>query len=175
MIEDSYPFTYLCNTKPDLEGIEGISLYHFKSSKSHLLYIVRVEKYRHSTYGVKFYLKNHSASENKYKLLTNTHEPRKIVYTCINIMLSIYEKDKLASFGFIGSGYINEENKDEPTKRFKFYSRIIATLFSDDFFQHKENLRKSTYLLINKVNLQIYPSLIEDIENFFVKNYNNFD
>lgn len=30
--------------------------------------------------------------ENKYSVLTNTYEPRRIVMTCINIMLEIYQK-----------------------------------------------------------------------------------
>ena len=67
--------------------------------------------------------------------MTNTFEPRKIINTCINIMLSIYEKNSKASFGFIGANGFNEDTKC--TKRYRVYSRIVATYFSDRVFYHK--------------------------------------
>ena len=103
MLQDAYPFTFVQREQGDNEGIEYIDLYHFKSTKSHLWYIVRVEYYTCHIYGVKFYPKNFRLSPDKYRLMTNTFEPRRIINTCINVMLQVYDKDSKASFGFIGA------------------------------------------------------------------------
>lgn len=136
------------------------------------MYIVLVEQYKYDVFAVKFYPKNWRNSKNKYRLLTKTYEPRRIINTCINIMLSIYDKNKNASFGFVGANRISESIKE--TKRYKVYSTIIATYFSDQLFYHKENKDKSAYLLINNNSLSKNPSLIRDIEEFFINQY-NFD
>lgn len=122
MLESSYPFHFIMNEyeeKPD-EGFSHLMLYTFKSTKSNLTYIVRVEVYKYHIYAVKFYLKNMQHSKNKYRIATNTYEPRRIINTCINIMLSIYEKDHKASFGFIGANGMDEDNTC-CTKRYRFY------------------------------------------------------
>lgn len=172
-LSDAYSFTFLLREYPIEEGLSHVDLYHFKSIKSNLWYIVRVECYECHIYGVKFYQKNHRLSKDKYRILSNTFEPRRIVNTCINIMLSVYESDKNASFGFIGSNSIGEGIRF--TKRFRFYSRMMATYFGTEIFLHKENIEKSTYMLINKSFLSENPNLISDIESFFLERYDYFD
>lgn len=174
MLRDAYPFYFIQrNSGTDNDVFREILLYRFKSSKSNLVYIVRVEVFEYNVYGIKFYLKNHSLSPNKYRLLTKTNEPRRIIYTCINIMLSIYESDPMASFGFVGANGMDEDCVC--TKRYRFYSRIIATYISDSKFYHKENKDHSAYMLINRQGLAANPGLIEDIEGYFVSQYSDFD
>jgi hypothetical protein len=173
MLESSYPYTFLQKCKVGNNGLLYVLLYHFKSTKSNLRYIVRVEEYEYKIYAIKFYLKSNSNSKNKYSMMTNTNEPRRIIYTCINIMLSIYESNKSASFGFIGA---NGNDEDVCcTKRYRVYSRIIATYFSDIYFVHKENIEKSAYMLINRKELENDPNLISQIENFFITQYEYFE
>lgn len=148
-------------------------LYKFKSTKSNLWYIVLIEQYKYNVFAVKFYPKKWSNSKFKYQLLTNTNEPRKIINTCINVMLSIYEKYHDASFGFVGANKVGEELNE--TKRYKVYSTIIATYFSNEYFYHKENKEKSVYLLINREMLAVHPSITNKIEHFFKEQYNYFD
>ena len=93
--------------------------------------------------------------------MTNTFEPRRIINTCINIMLSI------------GANGFNEDTKC--TKRYRVYSRIVATYFSDRVFYHKENIEKSAYMLINNIALKENPDLIQQIENFFINQYDYFE
>lgn len=81
LLSDAYPFHYLQREYPEDEGLLYVDLYHFKSTKSHLWYIVRVECYECHIYGVKFFQKNHRLSKDKYKLMSNTFEPRRIVNT----------------------------------------------------------------------------------------------
>lgn len=52
--------------------------------------------------------------------------------TCINIMLTIYAKNIKASLGFIGANNLDEEV--DCTKRYRVYSKIIATYFVESFF-----------------------------------------
>lgn len=174
MLESSYPFLFIMNKDEVGAGFLRLRLYKFKSTKSKLTYIVRVEVYEHHIYAVKFYLKKMQNSPKKYQYATNTYEPRRIVNTCINIMLSIYKEDAMSSFGFLGARGAKEEST-YCTKRYRLYSKLMATYFSDDKFLHKENKEKSAYLLVNKLTLEKEPTLIEDIEKFFVTMYDYFD
>lgn len=45
LLSDAYPFHHLQREYPEDEGLLYVDLYHFKSTKSHLWYIVRVECY----------------------------------------------------------------------------------------------------------------------------------
>lgn len=173
LLSDAYPFHHLQREYPEDEGLLYVDLYHFKSTKSHLWYIVRVECYECHIYGVKFFQKNHRLSKDKYRLMSNTFEPRRIVNTCVNIMLKVYAENPKASFGFIGSNCIGEDIKY--TKRFRFYSRIVATYFDTTFFTHNENTDKSTYMLINNAFGAEHPNLVGDIESFFTERYDYFD
>lgn len=173
MLSSAYPFYLIQRDKGDCNGLLHVFLYRFKSTKSNLVYIVRVEAYMYNIYAVKFYQKSHSLSKDKYRIMTNTNEPRRIINTCINIMLSIYQNDKKASFGFVGANGFNEDISC--TKRYRVYSRIIATYFSDKHFYHKENIDKSAYMLINNAALDENPNLVGQIESFFIEQYNYFE
>jgi hypothetical protein len=169
MLAEAYPFYHIMDERVERDGHIKTLLYRFKSTKSNMTYIVLVEHYVYDVFAVKFYPKSWADSPNKYRKLTNTFEPRKIIYTCINIMLSIYEQYPNASFGFVGANRINETTVE--TKRYKVYSTIIATYFSSRLFYHKENKDKSAYLLINNVSLRENPLLIREIERFFSHQY----
>lgn len=77
-------------------------LYTFKSPKSHQWYWVWGEVYARDLYAVKFHLKTHRNSPNKYSLMTGLHEARPVINTCIAIMQEIGNVDPHSSFGFIG-------------------------------------------------------------------------
>lgn len=161
---DSYPYYFIKNCN-DENYAEKVKLYRFKSTKSRKTYIVRVEKYPHSVYVIKFYLKNHSLSKNKYRLLTNDFEPRRIIYSCINILNGIYREDEKSSFAFVGSNLENEELANN--KRFRFYKTIVTTLFGDTIFLHYESIEKSAYLLLRRTELEEKPKILRYIQNYF--------
>lgn len=168
-----YPHRFVQNFNEEAGHLKSKILYTFKSTKSNQWYWVWVECYDYHVYALKFHLKSMRNCENKYSVLTNTYEPRRIVMTCINIMLEIYQKDDHPSFGFIGSNMV-EEGTDN-TKRFRFYKRIMATYFSEKYFIHQENCLKSAYLMLNKVEKVNNPRLKEDIEAAFAEQYEYFD
>lgn len=89
-------------------------------------------------------------------------------------MLSIYKDDPYASFGFIGVNGLGEPST-YCTKRYRVYSLIMATYFSDEYFLHKENKEKSAYIMINRKEMQSNPNLVTDIENFFYSLFTYFD
>lgn len=152
---------------------QHVDVYHFKSLKSKLWYIVRVECYKQHVYAVKFYPKKYESSPNKYRLLTNTFEPRRIVNTCINILLDTYSNDSRASFGFIGANDLGESTYK--TRRYRFYATLIASYFDDKKFVHVENVQKSAYLLINKNEMEQNPKILNAIEAQFYRLYDYFD
>jgi len=148
-------------------------LYTFKSSKSHQWYWVWVEVYESNFYAVKFHLKAHRHSSEKYNLLTGLNEARPVINTCIMIMQDIYWANSHASFGFIGANM-----QDEPTvntKRFRVYRRFMATYFEEKNFEHFFNIKKSTYLMIPKKELETNPTLLDELERKFSEMYSYFD
>lgn len=148
-------------------------LYTFKSPKSHQWYWVWVEVYERDFYAVKFHLKSHRDSRNKYNVMTGLNEARPVIMTCIAIMQEIAYANSHASFGFIGANMANESVYY--TKRFQVYSRIMATYFSKDAFRHYMIIPKSAYLLIRRSELDIHPDLLDDINAKFKVLYDYFD
>ncbi len=148
-------------------------LYTFKSSKSHQWYWVWVEIYDYNFYAVKFHLKAHRDSEQKYNLMTGLNEARPVINTCIAIMLEIATINPHASFGFIGAN-MNDESM-YATKRFKVYSRMMATYFDEIVFEHFMQIDKSAYMLIRKTELERHPDLLRELNCRFNQAYDFFD
>ena len=85
-------------------------LYTFKSTKSHQWYWVWVEVYEHDFYAIKFHLKAHRHSPDKYNLMTGLNEARPVINTCIAIMQEISYINPHSSFGFIGANMQDESD-----------------------------------------------------------------
>ena len=165
---DSYEYYFIQNIKGD-ENIKLTKLYRFKSLKSKRVYIVRIECYDMNVYAIKFYLKCHRFSENKYNLLSNDYEPRRIVLTCISILKEIYKDDIHSSFAFIGANCLGEPN--HATRRFFVYKKIITTFFGVETFEHRYNESNSAYILVRKTEIENNPDFIDKIEKSFSSIY----
>lgn len=172
-----YPYRFVQRVEEPIISEESFLkyklLYTFKSSKSHQWYWVWIEVYERDFYAVKFHLKSHRYSRDKYSIMTGLNEARPVIMTCIAIMQEIADVNPHASFGFIGANMQNETVYY--TKRFQVYSRIMATYFSKDMFKHYMIIPKSTYLMIRKSELAIHPDLLDDINIKFKKLYDYFD
>ena len=74
-------------------------------------------------------------------------------------MLSIYNNDPMASFGFIGAHTINKEiGYEEPkslTKRFQVYKMAMFALFGTETFTHFIDNEHSAYLMISNKNKSV--------------------
>ena len=142
-----------------------IDLWGFKSTKSNKRYIVEVEKFSNHFLGLKFYWKGVVNSKNRYSLLTNDYEPRTIVMSCVYIMLEYFKKDNHASFGFVAASDLNSSNNNNtPNKRFRFYRRMMLSIFGSETFAQGYDIKNSIYLLINKDMLENGTISIHKIE-----------
>ena len=172
MINDAYPYYFIKYeySAPTDNVLCRKLLYRFKSTKSRLVYIVEVEEYPHRVFAIKFYPKAFRLSKKRFNLLTNTFEPRRIIHTCINIMLELYNKYTDASFGFAAARCTNEKQK-ENVKRFRVYALLMATYFSDNYFEHTENKKQNAYLMINRQMLSINPHFKTELMEFFEERF----
>lgn len=154
IMTDGYPFVFTMNDRSkDNESLEYTLQYRFKSERSNHTYIVRVERYKHNSYCVKFFDKAHTDSKNKFSLRTNTFEARTIFYTIYHILLDVIKKDPRASFFFIGA----EDEKDDSiaaTRRYQVYRRFVMSTISDRIFDHYRVNDLSLYILVNRQNIQ---------------------
>lgn len=148
-------------------------LYAFKSTKTHQWYWVWVEVYDNDFYAIKFHLKAHRDSPNKYSLMTGLNEARPVINTCIAIMLEIANINSRSSFGLIGASMTTET--EENTKRFRVYKRFMATYFSEENFEHLFNIKKSSYVLIRKTEIEKHPTLMEELDHKFTLLYPYFE
>ncbi len=183
-----YEYRLLMNRTLDECDKVSESLYFFKSPKTQKIYHVHVEMHPNHFYGIKFHLREHKNLKHKYNITTNLNEVRPIIFTCIKILLDINERDKRSSFGFIGSNTlftvkrscgnvlnINNEESMNCTARYRVYKRILLTFFTDEIFSHVQNEEHSAYLMVRRSMLDDNPSLIEDINDYFSENYDDFD
>ncbi len=156
----------------DQSTLRIIDLWGFKSSKSNKRYIVEVEKFSNRFLGLKFYWKGVADSKDRYSLLTNDYEPRTIVMSCVYIMLEYFRKDACTSFGFVAANDLNHSNITlSPNKRFRFYRRMMLSIFGTETFAQGYDIENSIYLLINKKMLQQGSICINKIEDEISKLY----
>ncbi len=139
----------------DPSTLRIIDLWTFKSTKSNKRYIVEVERFSNHFLGLKFYWKGVAGSKNRYSLLTNDYEPRTIVMSCIYIMLEYFRNDNCCSFGFVAANDLNNSDCSKvPNKRFRFYRRMMLTIFGSKTFAQGYDINNSIYLLINRAMLE---------------------
>ncbi len=144
----AYAFTYLTNHKEKRGEYEIVNHILTFTCRYNHQYIVNVEEYTHAVFVVKFHLKSHSLSKNKYNLTTGFNDMGRVVATCLTIMVwFLRDKNPKASFGFIGAHSINEVGT---SKRFKIYTLLMANIFTPMKFVHYEFQKENAYLLLNR-------------------------
>lgn len=96
-------------------------------------------------------------------------------------MLAFYQKDRLASFGFIGSHSINKQHKGNlreedknNTQRFRIYQTLMFNFFGTETFEHARSLQHSAYLLINRQH-DLNGQFKKDAEEMFATLYVAFE
>lgn len=170
MEEKAYVSKFLMNDYQESDDVLlMVSYYRFRSEKSNLFYIVRVENYKEHVYGVKFFLKHMLDSPKKYSHLTNTFEPRVVIYSVFRLMLDIYEKDTQASFMFIGNP--DEDGNKENTRRYRLYCKLVSNKISDRYFKHLRTDKYSLYILANRLRMSDNPFFAEQLITEFVNRF----
>jgi len=130
----------------------------FRAKNNHR-YIVNVEEYEYQIFVVKFHLKEHANSVNKYKIVSNFGDTSRIINTCLHIMIDMYKEYPKASFGFIGVD-----------KRYPIYKRIMENVFSPNKFVHINEDPYNAYLLFNKNSETTQNNVSEMFERVYVIN-----
>lgn len=157
----AYTYRFVQNFDASAESgdIQTRILFSFKSPMSKQTYYVWVDKCAYNIYVIKFHLKNHRLSKYKYNILTNLGEARNVLYTCITILINeFYNKDNMASFGFVASNLKDEGYAN--TKRLHFYEKFITTFIGGSKFEHYKYEEQSVYLLVSRYAIDRNPNLI---------------
>lgn len=157
----------------DLSTLRIVDLWGFKSTKSNKRYIVEVEKFSNHFLGLKFYWKGVVNSKKRYSILTHDYEPRTIVMSCVYIMLEYFKKDNCASFGFVAAEDLIDSNSNQKgvNRRFRFYRRMMLSIFGSETLVQGYDSKNSIYLLINKKMLETGVISVNQIENEISKLY----
>jgi hypothetical protein len=138
--------------------VEHLTIYQF--STGYHPYLIEVEKYPHQIYVFKFYKRIHKKNKQRFNLMTNEGKCSRIVGTCFSIFMSIYEKNPLASFGFLGAHTIDQsKNIVEPkreTKRFIVYRQAVQNYFGMETFSHFADINTSIYLAVSNKNKNVH-------------------
>jgi len=153
------------------EHLLGIWHYSFKSPKHR--YLVEIEHYIKNIYVIQYFPIIHKNNPRKYMLLTNEHQCRPIVGTCIRILLDILSKNELATFGFIGSNTYNPETGQEEsmneTQRWKVYRHAMESRIGVETFSHAWLPMLSRYVMVNKKS--DVNDTLNEINRIFSKMY----
>lgn len=158
------------------DSLRIIDLWTFKSTKTNKRYIVEVEGFENEFLGLKFYWKGVEKSKNRYSLLTNDYEPRRIVRSCIEVMLEYYRRNHLISFGFVAAPDLGKDvegkriDKSHGSRRFKFYQRMMVNLFGPETFSQISDTTNTIYLLVNRTIIA-NGLTIKDIEQRINETY----
>ena len=163
-----YPATYIMRSR-DPNTLRIIDLWTFRSTKSNKRYIVEVEAFDKGVFGLKFYWEGVAGSSRRYSFLTYDYEPRTIIFSCIQIMMRYFDSDNCASFGFIAAPDL--ENRGSYTsdirenKRFRFYRRLMLSLFGAETFVQVHDINNVIYFLINKKIWDNGELTLKDLED----------
>lgn len=176
-----YAFSRLHGSK---KGIRPLEIYRFKNDFNDV-YLVEVFFYDYNVYAIKFYMKKHRLSENRYNLVypnkfkakrsapTGNSNFFKVMNTVVLISLEIIKRDNIASFGFMGapkikekdirfnSKNINEDNTVANTTRYRVYHLFAKRYFNPADFEYIDSNTASILLLKNNRNSSLTKDLAE--------------
>ncbi|GEM_PF-2083231 len=106
--------------------------FYFKSERSKLRYCIGADYHEGDFFAVKYYCKSHKLSKNKYSLATNSHEPFKILRTCLQVIPELRKDFPTASFVAVGARAVSGNRIENPDKtiRYQLYDRLLFNQFS---------------------------------------------
>ena len=158
LTSSGYPLKFI-QTHPSCSWHEKRYVYKFFSIKTKLHYIVFADYHVHDFIAVKFYAKKDRKSNRKYSNVINKGDVANILITCAKCIPELLKIHPTASFGFIGARTIDvKSDKVEGYKtnqRFRLYKYHIPQLIGDKTFLHKSFPNASSYILLNRKNLDL--------------------
>lgn len=93
MFDSPYPHIFVTKRKGAYgEPFLFEYIYRFRGRFNHT-YLIRVEEYQHNVFAIKFHLKAHSSSENKYNLTTKFYDAPRVLSTTIGVMVELFKQN----------------------------------------------------------------------------------
>lgn len=181
MFDAPYPFSYIMTKAVEpTQAHLNTKLYRFTSDQNHT-YLVEVEEYIGKVYMVKFFLKNHRNSPDRFHLMTDFGSAQKVIFTVIHIMLEIFQANRTAhpSFAFMGSNTIYGDGRPDEdkanTKRFRSYKSIMSIFFGVETFEYIKDENASILIMKNraaKIDIQMSNILKYIYQNYEILEIN---
>lgn len=131
---------------------------------------MEMEQVDENFYAIKFYWKAVEKSKKRYSLLTNDYEPRRIIRSCIEVMLEYIRKNPRISFGFLASDDLEEDINGKKleegigNRRFRFYRNLMLNLFGPESFYQVSDINNNLYLMLNRKEVDEGRLVLASIE-----------
>ena len=135
--------------------------YAFLNREGHT-YIVWADEFEECyLYGIKFFRSDYSECKDQFNVVLNTYDYKNVIATVLEIIVSIFQNQPLASFIFQGE---NCEGEDEAeTQRFRIWSFIAKNTLSSVQFEFKPYYEKSVLLIRNRSCTEPILQIIDNI------------
>lgn len=160
----TYPFDYFEVLKANNPAhyFKAVHVYKFNADEHR--YLVAFEEYLYHVYVLHFCLEALQDNPKKFNVLAHVGpvKAKKVIATCVQIGLSIYTENPLASFVFTASPTVDEFDLTN-TKRFSVYKYFAEFFFNAENFTHAFSREKDSYLILNKNYEQQDPDAMQKI------------
>ena len=140
--------------------------FSFKT-KYNRTYIVYADEFDSEMFIVKFFLKNHRHSKNRFRLMANDFDAKRVLDTCISIAGHILNLSPRASFGFLGEPRIGEPRYR--TKRFLVYLLYAARHYNPIDWEHYTDENISGYFLLNTQNTTLNIQYVQEVFKDYIE------
>ena len=103
----------------------------------------------------------------KFSQLSNTHEPRAIFRTIVEIVLDVLRNNRKASFMYIGAA----DKKDKlslPTRRYRVYKQYMADFDLHEWFEPADFEEYSMCVLTNREAMPTLDDRMAFLNNILV-------
>lgn len=174
----SYPLHFIQKASPgEGDAFDFAYIYKFYTERTEryqrLKYIMRVEAYE-DVFAIKFYAARDRQLDDKYNRTLRVHKYKGAIrtfLTCAEVVLQLYAQYPFASFivqGASSKDFISgKEENGCRTQRYRIYSRMAFSLFSNEKFYHTDEENSSIYMLINRHNCPDVEQKAERIKQMF--------
>ena len=165
------PYIYTKKNRSKCDG-RVFDIYTFKNLFNDIV-IVEVFHYSDNVYVIKFFLKKHRLSNNRYSLQYDSKLPNyyrkctqnfiRCLDTIFNIGLDYLKSDNLASFGFMGAprvkelSKLNDDKTVSNTNRYRVYKSYSLRYFSPQKFLFIDSESSSIFFIRNENNKNALP------------------
>jgi len=174
----SYPLYFVQKASPgEGDAFDYAYIYKFYTERTsqyqRLKYVMRVEAYE-DVFAIKFYAARDRKLDDKYNRILRAHSywgTMCTFLTCAEVVIRLYAQHPSASFVVQGACSKDfESGKEENgrcTQRYRIYSRLAFSLFSNDKFYHSDEENASVYMLINRHDCPDIEQKAERIKQMF--------